>query len=439
MDGGLSQAAVPYFANIVRRGPKDPNFRRAFRRLRVIQEQLLVTLPEVMERLAEANVQEYPEDFRDEFNYTIGKFYNRIGNYTKAQRFLERVSERSDFFASAAYVRGLIALRDRKAKSGHELFKKAVLSAEASPGRKGMDRGVLELGYLALARLAYEVGGHDAAIFYYNKIGRGSTKVGQALFEKGWVHFQSGNFPLALGTFHGLHSPYFADRFHPDLYILEATIYLSMCHHTMAKEMVEMYQKTYGTLHKNLKALLAQGTPPQELFKMFLATSEGSTAAGQLPRQLYSYVLQDAEFADLVAALKAYDSQSKLLGDLIRSRAKADKLWTDASTEVEVRRERLNRQAGSMIRQKLQKAESELGELLIKADEITFESINAEKDQLDREAAALMTGAAIKEGKAKQGEKVKFDWGFMYWEDQGEVWVDEVDNYRSLLGDGCKQ
>jgi hypothetical protein len=80
-----------------------------------------------------------------------------------------------------------------------------------------------------------------------------------------------------------------------------------------------------------------------------------------------------------------------------------------------------------------------MGEFLIKADEITFETINAEKDQLDKEAAALMTGATIKEGKLKEREKLKFDWGYEYWEDEGEVWADEVDSYRSLLGDGCKQ
>jgi hypothetical protein len=439
-DGGLAQAAIPYFSNVVRRGPKDPNFRRAFRRLRVLQEQLLVPIPDLMEKLAETSVQDYPEDFRDEFNYTIGKFYNRVGNFSRATRFLDNVSERSDFFSSAAYLRALILMREKKAKSAHELFKKAVLAAEKSPGSKGVDRGVLELGYLALARLAYEVGGHEAAIFYYNKIPQSSTKIGQALFEKGWVHFQAGNHPLALGTFHGMHSPYFADRFHPDLYILEATIYLNMCHFTLAKELVERYQKVYGKLHKDLKTLLAQGTPPQELFKMFLATGEGRpSGGGMLPKQLYSYVLQDAEFADLVAALKLYDSQARVLSGLIRSRAKGERLWNDAAAEIEVRRERLNRQAGSMIRQKLQKAEQEMGEFLIKADEITFETINAEKDQLDKEAAALMTGATIKEGKLKERQKLKFDWAYEYWEDEGEVWADEVDSYRSLLGDGCKQ
>lgn len=438
-EGGLAQAAVPYLVNVVKRGPKDPNFRRAFGRLRVLSEQLLVTLPETMESLAEASVEEYPENFRDEFNYTVGKFYNRVGNFTKSVRFLERVTERSDFFASAAYVRGLIALREKKQRAASDLFKRAVLAAEQGKGRKELDRGVIELGYLALARLAYEVGAHDAAIFSYNKIPQDSTKIGQALFEKGWVYFQAGNHQMALGTFHGLHSPYFADRFHPDLYVLESTIYLNLCHFTMAKELVEKYQKVYGKIHKDLKTLLAQGTPPQELFKMFLATGENRVSDTGLPRQLYSYVLQDAEFADLLAALKNYDNQSRILGDLIRTRAKGEKLWNESVAEVEVRRERLNRQAGSMIRQKLQKAEQELGEFLIKADEITFETLNSEKDQLDLEAAALMQGTTVKEGRLKEREKIQFEWANEYWTDDGEVWADEVDSYRSLLGDGCKK
>ena len=104
-----------------------------------------------------------------------------------------------------------------------------------------------------------------------------------------------------------------------------------------------------------------------------------------------------------------------------------------------MRRERLSRQAGQMIRQKLQKAEQELGEFLIKADEITFETLNSEKDQLDKEAAALMTGTTVKEGTLKAREKITFDWANEYWDDDGEVWADEVDSYRSLLGDGCKQ
>jgi hypothetical protein len=439
-EAGLGQAALTYLTNVVKRGPRDPNFRRAFRRLRVVSEQLLVTSPEVMEKLAEMSVADLPRDFRDEFNYTLGKFYNRWGNHTKALRFLEQVSEASAFYASTAYLRGLIMLRDKKPKTAHDLFKRAVLAAEKSPGKKVADVGVLELGYMALARLAYEVGGYDAAVFYYNKVPHVSTKLGQALFEKGWTYFQAGNHQMALGTFHGLHSPYFADRFHPDLYILEATIYLNMCHASMAKELVERYQKGYSKLHQDLKALLARGTPPHELFQMFLTTGE-KRAEGGLPAQLYSYVLQDAEFADQVAALRDYDKQARILGSLTRGDPKSDKLWREALAAVEARRERLYRSAGLMIRQKLQKAEQELGEFLIKADEIMFETINAEKEQLDREATALMTGEQLKEaGKLKQAEKLKVPWSHLYWTEQkGEVWADEVDAYRSLLEDGCKR
>jgi len=283
------------------------------------------------------------------------------------------------------------------------------------------------------------VGGYDAAAFYYDKIPHGSTKLGTALFEKGWTYFQAGNYPMALGAFHGLHSPYFADRFHPDLYILEATVYLNMCHFTMAKELVEQYQKSYGKLHKDLKALLSQGTSPEELFRMFLATGEGRRANGSLPVQLYSYVLQDAEFADLLAALKAYDNQLESVRGALRAELWGEKLWREALAAVEARRARLYEKAGRMILQKLQKAEQELGELLIKADEITFETINAEKEQLDRETAALMTGKTLQEGRLKEAAKLEVPWTHEYWDYDGEVWADEVDAYRSLLSDGCKQ
>jgi hypothetical protein len=436
---GVGHAAIPFLTSIVLRGPGDPNFIRAFRRLRVLGDQLLVTNPDAMEKISQMLVDRFSEDFRDEFHYTVGKFYNAWGNHTKAMRFLERVGERSEFFASAAYLRGLILMRDKKAKSAHEMFKKAVLAAEQMPGKRRIDRGVLELGYLALARLAYEVGGYDAAAFYYDKIPHGSTKLGTALFEKGWSYFQSGNYPMALGAFHGLHSPYFADRFHPDLYILESTIYLNMCHFTMAKELVEQYQKSYGKLHKDLKALLGRGTSPQDLFRMFLATGEGNRANGSLPIQLYSYVLQDAEFADLLAALKAYDNQLEAVRGALRAELRGEKLWREGLAAVEARRGRLYEKAGRMILQKLQKAEQELGELLIKADEITFETINAEKEQLDRETAALMTGKTLKEGKVKEAAKLEVPWTHEYWDYDGEVWADEVDAYRSLLADGCKQ
>ncbi len=92
-----------------------------------------------------------------------------------------------------------------------------------------------------------------------------------------------------------------------------------------------------------------------------------------------------------------------------------------------------------MIRQKLQKAEVELGEFLIKADEITFETINAEKEQLDAEAAALMTGKTLKEGKLRKAAKIVVPWSHEFWEYDGEVWSDEVDAYRSLLEDRCKR
>jgi hypothetical protein len=107
--------------------------------------------------------------------------------------------------------------------------------------------------------------------------------------------------------------------------------------------------------------------------------------------------------------------------------------------ETRERRRRTVNGAGLMIQKKVQEADAELADLLVKADEVTFDAINAEKDELDADAKALMSGGKMTGKSIDQVAKLKVELSHMYWEFDGEYWEDEVGWFRSMLRDACKK
>ena len=436
---GLYNATLNYLIPILKKGPRDANYKRAFKMFVVVVRKLSFSEPSIFNRLARHDVSRFSKKFQDAFNYILAKFFYHWGNYRRARRIMAKVSPTSEYYSSAMYITGLLHLQERKEKKtkslkeAHDSFVKSVLAAEKS----NKDARILDLGYLALARLAYEVGQLDGALFYYRKIPKSSPRVGRAYFEKAWTYFLNRKYGHAIGTFHVLHSPYFKTQFLPELYILESTVYLNLCQYKMAKDLAELFQKRYSPIKDKISKLVDMNLPMYKYYKMFVNAGKGLYS--EMPQAIYNHILADTEFFFIFSTLRELEKEDRILNKIMRIHGRS-RLGNRIYRRLKRRLHRFERRAGKMIRRKLQVAATDLDIMIVKSDEITFDAINAEKEILDKAATTLLRGTKEARRRAMLAKKKKnpTNWSKMYWKFQGEYWEDELDYFRGLHVDRCK-
>ncbi len=134
--------------------------------------------------------------------YAKGKAEYRLGSWNDAAAAFSQVTAGSAFSHQARYFQGLIAMRVARA------------SASGDPGSKGVNykaaieafrsvadlppdtpehRHVIDLGWMAVARLFYEMEQYAQAAEAYAKVGRDSPEFDTMLYELAWVHVRLGD------------------------------------------------------------------------------------------------------------------------------------------------------------------------------------------------------------------------------------------------------
>lgn len=378
----LLQSAAKLIVDVLLAGPDRPFFQPAFYELRRLRKEINYSPPD-LEELTSFYVGRYSKSFQDEYNYFLGEFFYDYNNFERALKYLDEVSEEASDYPKSLYLKGLVMVRNNMFKSAVETFQLAILASErmGSP-----DPQVEDDAYLALARIAYESGNYDGAIYYYRKMRRDSPKLAAAFYESAWTYFAKGDYSRALGTFQVLHSPYFDHFFYPELWILEATVYLNMCHYDYAKEAIAAFKDRVATLALPLKQFMEQQRTPVDYYKGFVrAVNERKSDI--LPAQLTYPVLANVEFYNLYRTIQQVDDEVRRLEG---ARASLGSFGTDLLEKLnQIRQSRLN-EVGIKIQQLLKGVDAELEEYSIKVKEIEVDLIDVETTTLTKEQAEIM-------------------------------------------------
>lgn len=439
---GLIQSAADTLLDVVKSGSDKMFFVPAVNQLRDLRRQIIYRPPE-MEELTKLAVATFDQSFQDSYFYMVGESLNDFGVKDEARPFLERVTAASPDYPKAQYLLGLMEIPDTppdnegkveslsgaQVKAASEAFQRAVVAAEKLPN----GRPLVDLGYLALARLAYDIQQFDAAIFYYKKISKNSPKLASAFYESGWTYFLKGDVSRALGTFHALHSPYFAHHFYPELWILEATAYVNLCRIEPAEAAMKMFEDRVLVLAPALRDFLKRSRKPEEFYKSFIAAVNNPKVAGGLPRQLQSPVLQNVEFYNLYNTIKQIEKEDKII------RANLSQLGTfgeDLLRKLDQRKTERISEAGVVVQQTLRTAQKEienyqtkLQQLILDIDELRTQELEAEQSGQDKVAGKDV---------ASEGPIAIAGSDSMSWPFEGEFWKDEIGAYRSFLKSKCK-
>ncbi len=408
-------------------GADRRHFADSVRILRDVVNEAAFASPRIAD-LSNEVITDMSADFQDEFNYFLGRYYYQSGDLSTALTYLGRVGPEGDYAARSAFLSGVILVSPSMGENirAVQMLERAILSADFTiPG----DQEVSENAYLALARIAYQVGNFGGATYYYSKVSTEGQRWTTAIFESGWTAFLNGDLNRALGAFHSLHSPYHNHRFFPDLFVLEAAAYLYSCNIDEAYDAIGTFETQIGSLRDNLREFVAEASDPTVYYRaLFEPDSPDSAGDPRLPEDAYRAILADADFHRLHRVITQLQDELTLLDEMessLGSRGETSRSLVEGDLS--------NRQleVAVLVHDLIQDLLDELDDWWFKSQEVSIEIADLEARYLE---AILRSGEnAIQEGTTFV--IVADDW--QYWPWEGEYWLDEVGSYRGNLTTRC--
>jgi tetratricopeptide (TPR) repeat protein len=137
--------------------------------------------------------------------YAKGKAYFRQGSWNDATQAFSQVGNATIYAHQARYFQGLVALRIARASGGADPTKKGPTSANYKqaiqafrtvtdlPPDTPEHRHVIDLAWMAVGRLFYEMEQYQQASEAYAKVGRDSPEFDTMLYELAWVYVRLGD------------------------------------------------------------------------------------------------------------------------------------------------------------------------------------------------------------------------------------------------------
>lgn len=438
---GLYGNAAGIFEELLQQGVESDLFKPAFEGLRDCSRRIAYN-PVTLESLTTHFVGNFNQKFQDSYNYFLGKFFFDYNRYDDARKYLGEVKPGAADYPGAQYLQGLTNVLEageegtaewaQKLIGGTQYFQTAVTAAE-----KKDDERVQHLAYLALARIAYSLGSFDAAIYYYRKVPSDSTSYVDALLESGWSYFLKGDVNRGMGIFHTLDGPAWKDYFIPDIYLLEATVFMNRCHFDFARDSIKRIKDKFLALKQPLNQFMTEYASPEALYKAFVLKQ---TRKGvELPRLARMALISKNEFHALYTTVTKYRRE---VARIKRSRARfGDDLAQRLLETVENRQKEGSIALGIKLNQLMQELDEELTELEVQMTEIEVEIDEAAADDIQADIKTTLRGPSETEeaAQAQNTATVLVGNKYLSWPFEGEYWADEINSYRSGLKEICRQ
>ncbi len=303
------------------------------------------------------------------------------------------------------FDRALRLATENKTKPAHliidHLLEKSAKEV-AKPGAVPSDRLLM-----TKARLLYQDGDVRGALKVYKQVPSDSDWWIESLEERAWGHLRIGEHGPALAQLNTLKAPMFKPLVGPEPYFLTGLIHLRVCDYPKVFDSIKTFKTEYrerlvaiqtlakaGQTESSLKALAKLQAGPLTLHTII-------SEANLLPR----FLLRDREFVQHLENLKKEQSkkgQSESFALTNQSKALANQSLTLASRRLKALAERDLKEMSEILK-KMQLLEAEV-----------IQRIHiAEKPK----------GRAHRAVDLPKGEEV------LVFNDTGEFWLDELDNY----------
>lgn len=440
LDAGLPFSAATLFSSVLDAGDAHPFALQAVEGLVEVQarldEQALIPSRLMAAYDPQAWARLSPE-VQGRINLMVAAIARRQGRLDEARIFLEAIEPGHRVYAQAQYLLGVI-LSDPRFPGRSAGSRDPSLDARAleafgrvvalkDPQQESL-KNTQALATLGLGRLHYAMGNFAEASKAYQQIPRETRYWDVALFEDGFARFRQDDPGGALGSLQALYAPQFASAFQPESRILTATVYYFACLYDESKRALEEQERIYGPMHRALEPLVGEeGSQPPAFYHRLVADADP-----RIPAPVLTWLRGNARLAGTMKNLEQLDAEEARITNT--PALSSGGLGASLREQLAENREVLTQVSGTLARDRLAEARSNIETFRDQANIIRFEISNAEKElaMAGVDQQAWLASQAIFRPAMPAPD-------FHYWRFQGEFWRDEIGSYRYTLKNGCMQ
>ncbi|MSP59381.1 MAG: hypothetical protein EXR72_03390 [Myxococcales bacterium] len=427
-------ASLSYFDRIVQKGVAHRYYSKTLQWLASLS-QYLPDSAGVLDKIGKyqrADLEQPAlEPVKNQLFYLLGRFHYTKGNFKEALDLFGAIPEDSEYYAQSKFFEGITYVRQYQAKPAADAFKAILRKAAEHPDKK--TREFEELANISLARTFYSLHQFPQAVKYFDKVPQTSPDWLASLFESSWAQFQMDGDSKALGNIHTLNAPFFENEFYPESLILKAVIYFQRCNYDKAMAAVAEFNESYPALKKDIDGVIQKFPDNAEFYSYVVKIRNGEAGLPERVQRAADGALSDKTLAknlDYVAELdRELRSVDKSAPDW-KSTAIAGNILQDLTLQKSL----AANETGNLARERLKRLSHEIQELVKQAIKIEYETLNAQKGQIQ---ARLKEEQKQQGSGAKKGGEVTVDDEHERWPFDGEYWQDELGYYRFRVIDRC--
>lgn len=298
-----------------------------------------------------------------------------------------------------------------------------------------------DLIHMTAARLLYEKGFLSPAIAYYQKVPKKSEYWFESQEEIAWSYIRKGEPQNTLAVTQSLMTPAFSGHVGPEAVFLRALAQLKVCDYSEVIKAIGEFKNRFQPRVANLQKIKNQGETPavaeyiNRAKKGRVSPLDLKGQASHLPR----YVTRDEVTYNLISQLVEFEKETEVAGQLYtRSLSEgSDKIGFQAQFE-ELKNQTQARTVSSrsaVINRIKNLADEEMQEIhsILQKMHIVEAEVIQQITLAERVAGDSIKTASVKVGST--GSKGKDTLSFPF---EGEVWFDEIDNYKVDVAKGCQ-
>ncbi|MEW6056970.1 MAG: hypothetical protein AB1540_10180 [Bdellovibrionota bacterium] len=415
---------------------------------RVAIQRVLKYLPEMIDEvggdllrkyvLRHTSEGDYDATTRNHFFYFLGKDALLKDEPQKALQALAKVSSGSGIMAQAAYVRGaayaILNQHDNAAGS----FKTCRRMADRAEARsRHFKKEYLDLEArctASLARAYYQRGSHEASEEVYDEIPKASFVWTDVLFEQAWNAYAKGDYNRALGKLVTYRSPSLNFVFNPEVDILRAQSFLSLCAYEDVNKTVNEFNDQYAGVGLQIKNLLLKNESDFTAFYGIAKQAYSRKLHNQnlLTRALNRFI-RGPYFAGMMYQERNIRRELSLVQRLANQRGQG-RFSAFLEKVLNWRTKTVRILGGVFVRNSLADLYQDMIANFDKMSFIKLEMLKHSKQRLERKA--LMSedeNGVLKRGASGIDRK---DYQY-FWTFNGEFWLDELGDYVFALESQC--
>lgn len=300
-----------------------------------------------------------------------------------------------------------------------------------------------DLMTLTAGRLLYQNGYLDAAIKYYNQVGKSSDDWFDAQEELAWAQLRKGEPQDAIATTKTLVVPEFTALIGPEAVFVRSLAYLKVCDYPEVTKTLGVFRDQFRDRAKSMLEVAEAGNTPAVQAFVSRLKKEGYVRQIDLGGQsakLPRFISRDENLRHLIAAEYEFEKEAAKFKELY------GRSITGGSAKVgfQGRLEQMSRELETRV--KSAKAASYFRVKALAQDELNeiaqilqkMHVVEAEVLQQVALSGRVIGSTGDMKAVEKKGSTGSKERDRLVFPDEGETWFDELANYQVDLKKGCQ-